>query len=140
MVTSPEVTVTIGSAYKLIFKQTIGNAFGGETFSSFPIVAVADKGNNHITTLNRGSITANLLLLSSSVQSGNNTILLRPTSNLTQEIKNGAVKFDFLYINEAAKEYQIRFDCSYVSESLYSTLPETIFIYHALLYRQMFLQ
>lgn len=109
LVNSPSFSVTLGPAYKLIFTQPIGNAFGGEPFSSYPIVAVADRGGNRISTFHRGNITAKLIV------SPKGTEVLHPTNNHTLLIRNGQAIFDQLYINEAGSAYQLLFECSIVS-------------------------
>lgn len=108
-VSSPKFDVSIGPAFKLIFTQPIGNAFGGDVFSSYPIVAVADRGNNHIPTFNRGNITAKLIIS----PTGNE--VLHPANERSVLIRDGKAVFDQLYINEAGKGYQLLFECSFVS-------------------------
>eukprot|EP01033_Poteriospumella_lacustris_P006607 gene6608-4759_t len=120
LVNSPSFSVSLGPAYQLIFTQPIGNAFGGEPFSSYPIVAVADRGGNRISTFHRGNITAKLIV------SPKGTEVLHPTNNHTLLIRNGQAIFDQLYINEAGSAYQLLFECSISNISSVTTLPFTV--------------
>lgn len=115
---SGSFAVSTGVPYKLVFEQSVGNSFGGQPFSSNPIVGVADRGGNVISSVNEGFITATL---TTNPTQG----LLRPSESLAVPVINGFGNFSGLYINEAAEGYQITFNttiqvlCSYI---LFSSL------------------
>ena len=102
--------------YTLAFHTFIGNAFGGTPFSSNPVVAVVDRGNNTITTQSTGTITASIM--TSLATSVNNTkaeiVVLYPVSMCKVNIINGLAEFKGLYINEARVSYQLIFTADLV--------------------------
>ena len=63
MTFSGQFFVSVGPPFKLALKSFVGTAFGGEPFSSNPIVAVCDRGNNILPTYNNGSISASLITI-----------------------------------------------------------------------------
>lgn len=99
---SGTITATIGAPYKLVFQQFVGNSFGGEPFQNNPVVGVADRGGNVLKSVNNGRIYANLTV-------NPTRALLRPFNHILTPIINGFGNFSNLYINEAAKGYQISF-------------------------------
>lgn len=87
----------------------MGNAFGGEPFASYPIVAIADRGSNVLTDINDGNITASLTLTPNGFEQ------LLPTNYSTVPVVAGVAHFDQLYINESGSPFEITFFSSYVS-------------------------
>jgi len=105
MTFSGQFFVSVGPPFKLALKSFVGTAFGGEPFSSNPIVAVCDRGNNILPTYNNGSISASLITIPAAVPQ----TALQP---ITAHIINGLATFRGLYINEAGYPYQIQFSFS----------------------------
>jgi len=91
MAFSDQFFVSVGPPFKLALKSFVGTAFGGEPFSSNPIVAVCDRGNNILPTYNNGSISASLITIPAAVPQ----TALQP---ITAHIINGLATFRGLYI------------------------------------------
>ena len=99
---SGSFSVAMGDPYKLVFSRFLGNAFGGEYFSSTPVIGVADRGGNIVTSVNSGSVFANLT-------TNPTDAILRPPAATTAPIVDGLADFQSLFINEAAVAYRITF-------------------------------
>lgn len=108
-VTSSSFDVVVGAPFKLHFKSHLGNAFGGTPFAENPSVAIVDRGENIVTTVDTGSMTVSL----SSSPTGNEE--LRPVDRRKVSISKGLATFKDLFINEAGVPYQLQFSCDQVS-------------------------
>lgn len=100
---SKPFSVTSGSMYKLIFSTFIGAATGGLPFNPNPIIAVADRGSNILTSINGYYVTASI----KSSPTGKEKLL--PTDKLRVSIIDGIAAFSGLYINEAGYPYSLAF-------------------------------
>jgi len=98
--------VHYGDAYKVGITTFIGVAFGGLPFSSNPIVSIVDRGDNIVSSINDGVITA---LLTKTPYNATINSALQPSINTIVDIINGSAIFEGLYINRAGYPYQLTF-------------------------------
>lgn len=107
-VTSLPLTVVTGSLYQMVFTVYIGTASGGLPFSPNPIVALADRGGNLITSHSGGFVTATL-------RGPTGHEILRPQGSTVVPFFGGIASFNGLHVNEAGYPYYVIFNASIVS-------------------------
>ena len=112
MTFSDEFTVSVGAPYRISLSNFVGTAFGGEEFSSNPIVSVLDKGDNVVPTINSGTVVATL----SKTPTGTEQLRTNVDGGgFTATFVNGNAQFYGMYINEAGYPYEMTFSTNLVS-------------------------
>jgi hypothetical protein len=104
MTVSDVFSVSTGSIYGLSLFNFIGTAFGGESFSSNPVVAVVDKGGNVLTAINNATVVATLTSSPTGFER-----LRSSTGMLWAPVVGGFARFFGLFINESGMGYRITF-------------------------------
>jgi hypothetical protein len=108
-ITSSNISVVTGKPFKLSFLQTVGNVYAAEYFSPYPVVAIADRGDNPVISIKSGNISVSLSNSPTGIEA------LQPHSNLTTYVVDGTAAFPKLTIQTAGYPYILTFRSSIVS-------------------------
>ena len=99
--------VVVGEPYRIAVTANPGRAYGGALFGDMPAVGVKDRGGNHLSDINAGEVTIELIGDDGSASD----LLLHADDGTgpTVPIEDGLAIFDGLYTKEARLYNRLRF-------------------------------
>jgi len=99
--------VVVGEPYRIAVTANPGRAYGGALFGDMPAVGVKDRGGNHLSDINAGEVTIELIGDDGSASD----LLLHADDGTgpTVPIEDGLAIFDGLYMKEARLYNRLRF-------------------------------
>jgi len=103
-------TVNVGEAYQIGIMTQPALAYGGSPFLQQPVVAIKDRGNNIVSSINEGTVIAAIGVSSLQVDLHVDDEFFQ--QGLTLPIKDGIVAFSGLLIDEVGYPYSLTFSLS----------------------------
>ena len=105
---SDEFVVTLGDPYTLVLDPNMGPFLGGLPFGIQPSVIITDRGGNTITSIDEGTVSAELY----STPYPDEVLLTNGTKTAT--FSGGVAQFEGLYLNLQGGGYELVFNSSLV--------------------------